>query len=329
MKNRILGSLVFVLFLTAGYFLGSMDFGLKDYSVKRERIIMGTVVEILIRNMPQDVAHNAINKAFAEFERIDNLFSTYKKESGVSELNSNLEKVTVDSEIYFILKKCDEITKSTNGAFDAATGNIVDVWNFNSTQPQIPDSEILSEAVDNSGWINVELSDSNYVIKKKRIRFNFGAIAKGYAVDKAAFVLANLGINDFLINAGGEIKTSGKNWKVGIQHPRRPTELIKSLLIEDYSVATSGDYEQYFELTGKRYHHILNPKTGYPARDIQSVTIVAKDNFVADAYATGVFVLGKDKGLALIESIEAIEGMIITESGEIINSSGFNKYVWR
>lgn len=329
MKNSLLGSTVFVLFIIAGYFLGSMDFGLKDNFVKRERIIMGTVVEILIRNLPQDVANNAIDKGFAEFERIDNLFSTYKKESGVSELNSDLEKVTVDSEIYFILKTCNEITKSTNGAFDAATGNIVDAWNFSSTQPQIPEYEVLSEAVENSNWANVELSESNSVIKKKRIRFNFGAIAKGYAVDKAALVLINLGINDFLINAGGEIKTSGKNWKVGIQHPRRQTELIKSLLIEDYSVATSGDYEQYFELNGKRYHHILNPKTGYPAMDIQSVTIVAKDNFVADAYATGVFVLGKDKGLALIESIESIEGMIITESGEILTSSGFNKYVWR
>ena len=128
---------------------------------------------------------------------------------------------------------------------------------------------------------------------------NFGAIAKGYAVDKAIDVLKTLGIKEALVNAGGEISVIGNDWIVGIQHPREINSIIKKIKLDGFTVATSGDYEQYFEVDGNRYHHILDPKTGYPSKGLRSVTIINKLNAIADALATAVFVMGKENGIKI------------------------------
>lgn len=331
MKNFLIAGGIFLFFFVAGFFLGSYKYDSADSTVKRERITMGTLVEIIVRGKSDETANNAINKAFAEFERINNVFSTYNDTSIISIINKDGSKTdfNIDSEMFCILSKCNDITKATNGAFDIATGNIINLWNFGSENPTVPEDSILSLGLSNSGWENIELKTDSILIKKKNVSFNFGAIVKGYAVDCAAKVLSDLGITDYLINAGGEIKTSGSNWKVGIQHPRKTNEIVKTLMIDNISVATSGDYEQYFEINGKRYHHIIDPANGFPANGCQSVTIIAKDDLTADAFATGIFVLGKDEGMKLIESNSSIEGMIINNSGEVFTSSGFNKYVWR
>ncbi|MDP3831072.1 MAG: FAD:protein FMN transferase [Ignavibacteriaceae bacterium] len=330
MKNFVTAGLIFLFFFVVGYFIGNYDFGSNSNSVKRERILMGTVIEIIIRDVPELEANEAINKAFDEISRIDNIFSSYNDISNVYTINKNLsEEIVITPEIYFVLSKCDEIYKTTNGAFDVSTGNIIKLWDFAAVNPAIPNDSSLAVSLSNSGWKNVELKNDSILIKKKNVSFNFGAIAKGYAVDCAAKVLSDLNITEYLINAGGEIRTSGKNWKIGIQHPRKTNEILKTLLIENVSVATSGDYEQYFEIAGKRYHHIINPANGYPANGCQSVTIIADDDLTADAYATGIFVMGFKNGMELIERKTSIEGMIISDSGEVFLSSGFNKYVWR
>ncbi len=155
-----------------------------------------------------------------------------------------------------------------------------------------------------------------------------GAIAKGYAVDKAMEVLLKKGISDGLINAGGEIKVIGEQWIVGIQHPREINFLAAKIKLDNNTaVATSGDYEQFFEKDGRRYHHILNPKTGYPADELQSVSLIAQDVTIADGLATAVFVLGTTKGLRLIESLPETEAMIIDSSGFMSYSSGFKKFL--
>ncbi|MCH9028670.1 MAG: FAD:protein FMN transferase [Bacteroidetes bacterium] len=158
---------------------------------------------------------------------------------------------------------------------------------------------------------------------------NFGAIAKGYAVDKAVNVLIKLGINSALVNAGGEIKTIGDDWVIGIQHPRNQNQIIEKVNPGGMSVATSGDYEKYFELDGKRYHHILNPKTGYPADSLISVTVLNKSCTIADALATAVFVLGQAKGMRLIENLPETEVMIIDNQMNKTYSSGFEKFISR
>ncbi len=150
---------------------------------------------------------------------------------------------------------------------------------------------------------------------------------KEKAVQKAIEVLKKSGITEALVNAGGEISVIGSDWKVGIQHPRDEREIIAAVKLKDITVATSGDYEQYFEQDGIRYHHIIDPKTGYPARGLQSVTVINQSNTFADALATAVFVMGNEKGMKLIESLDNTEAMIIDDKGKIFYSSGFKKFL--
>ena len=176
--------------------------------------------------------------------------------------------------------------------------------------------EAIDSALSLSGWKKIKLLDENKIIKKKKVGLNFGAIAKGYAVDRAIDVLKTLGIKEALVNAGGEISVIGNDWIVGIQHPREINSIIKKIKLDGFTVATSGDYEQYFEVDGNRYHHILDPKTGYPSTGLQSVTIINKSNAFADALATAVFVMGKENGIKLIESLDDTEAMIIDDRGQ-------------
>ena len=166
---------------------------------------------------------------------------------------------------------------------------------------------------------------------KKGMKLDLGGIAAGYAVDKGIDAIKKCGINNALINAGGDIRVTGESenskWKIGILHPREENKLINTLTLKDISVTTSGDYRKYFVSGGKRYHHILNPNTGLPTEGVQSVTIIAPLAVDSDALATTVFVLGKNKGMELIEKLKDVEGIIIDSDGLAIYSSGAKNYI--
>ena len=327
MKNAILyGVLVIVLFLIGFFIARNSSDEIKSF--KRTQILLGTVVEIQVRDANEQKADDAITKAFAEVKRIDDLFTTYNEESPVSKVNSlSYSIISVDSEIYGLIVLCDSITKLSNGSFDVSLDNLTEVWGFYTDDPQLPTKVEIDSALLNSGWQKIPLLGDNKIIKKGNVGLNFGAIAKGYAVDQAINVLKNNGIKTALVNAGGEISLIGNDWIVGIQHPREINSLITKIKLDGLTVATSGDYEQYFEASGKRYHHILDPKTGYPSPGLQSVTIINKSNTIADALATAVFVMGKEKGMKLIETLDETEAMIINDKGKISYSSGFEKYL--
>jgi thiamine biosynthesis lipoprotein len=328
LKNAILyGVLVIVLFLI-GFFIArnSRDEDVK--TIKHTKILLGTVVEIQIRENDEKKAEDAITKAFAEVKRIDDLFTTYNEASSVCKINNSADTIIdIESEVFNLIVLCDSITKLSNGSFDVSLDNLTKAWDFYTDDPQLPTKAELDSALLNSGWQKITLLGDNKIIKKGNVGLNFGAIAKGYAVDKAIDVLKKLGIKEALVNAGGEICVIGKDWIVGIQHPREINSLIKKIKLDRFTVATSGDYEQYFEASGKRYHHILNPKTGSPSNGLQSVTIINKSNTFADALATGVFVMGKENGLKLIENLDDTEAMIIDSEGKIFYSSGFERFL--
>ena len=319
---------IMALFLI-GFFLAKSD-NSQVQLFKRTKILMGTVVEVQVRDKNVDRADLAISKAFDEIKRIDELFSTHYKESPVKKINDELNSsVTLNEELFKLILFSDSIVKISENAFDISLGNLIDLWGFSSGKQNVPNHENLNAALINSGWTNIKLETSSKVIFKNQVKFDFGAIAKGYAVDKAIEILKNNNIEAALVNAGGEIKGYGFNWIVGIQHPRNRNELVEKIIINEMSAATSGDYEQFFEQDGKRYHHILNPKTGMPANGCQSVTVVCKENKTADALATAVFVLGKEKGMKLIGSLKDVEGMIIDLHGNIFKSKGFTKFLLR
>jgi len=295
--------------------------------INRSRILLGTVVEIQVRDKDRKKAETSIEKAFNEIKRIDELFSTYNEDSPIWKLNHNKDTlITVDPEIFSLMALCDSIYNLSYGSFDVSLNKLITTWGFDSDDPFMPDDDKLSSALLNSGWNNINLLEENSFKRSTGTELNFGAIAKGYAVDKAVNVLIKLGINSALVNAGGEIKTIGDDWVIGIQHPENQNLIIEKVNPGEMSIATSGEYEKYFELNGKRYHHILNPKTGYPADSLISVTVLNKSCTIADALATAVFVLGQSKGLRLIERLPETEVMIIDNQMNKIYSSGFEKF---
>ncbi len=327
MKKTVLYSTFVIILFAIGFFIARMGND-EIHIIERSRILLGTVVEIQIRETDRKKAETSIEKAFNEIKRIDDLFSTYNEDSPVWKLNHNQDTlINVDPEIFSLMVLCDSISNLTNGSFDVSLNKLLTTWGFDGDDPSLPVEEKLSSALLNSGWNNIELLEDNSFNRKAGTELNFGAIAKGYAVDKAVNVLINLGIKSALVNAGGEIKTIGDDWVIGIQHPRNQNQIIEKVNPEKMSVATSGDYEKYFELNGKRYHHILDPKTGYPSDSLISVTVLNKGCTIADALATAVFVLGPFYGKRLIENLPETEVMIIDNQMNKIYSSGFEKFV--
>ncbi|MBK7631706.1 MAG: FAD:protein FMN transferase [Ignavibacteriales bacterium] len=327
MKNAIAyGVLVIVLFFIGFFIARNNDNETK--TIKYTQILLGTVVDIQVRDDDEKKAEDAITQAFAEVKRIDDLFTTYNEESPVWKINYSTDSIiSVDPEIFSLIVLCDSITKISDGCFDVSLDDLTKTWGFDSDNPHLPSQSEIDSALIKSGWQKIKAVGNNQVIKTGIVGLNFGAIAKGYAVDKAMNVLRKSGLKEALVNAGGEISALGNNWVVGIQHPRETNSIIKKLKLNNYTVATSGDYEQYFEKDGIRYHHILDPKTGYPSKGLQSVTIISKSNAFADALATAVFVMGKNQGMKLIESLIDTEGMIIDSEGKIFYSTGFKKFL--
>lgn len=302
----------------------------KDTSVKRSRFFLGTIVEIQVKDLEKEKAEDVISKAFDEFSRIDDLLSTYNINSPVWKINNNPDSLLkVDPEIYSLLKNCLQISDSTYGAFDVCIDTLISLWGFGKEKMSVPDGKNIQKALLSSGKKNLKLINNNTIIRYKDVKFNFGAIAAGYAVDKVVELLRKNNVKNALVNGGGEIRTLGNNWSIGIQHPRVPGAILDRIRLNGFSIATSGDYEQYFEENGVRYHHIIDPKDGYPAGGCQSVTIIAKTSAMADALATGIFVLGPENGMDLIESLDSVEALIVDKNGKVSKSSGFHNFLLR
>ena len=298
--------------------------------IKRTQVALGTFVDIEVRDLDSRDANRAITAAFQEVQRIHREFSPFNKSGPVWQANhGTTETVAVSQELHDLLLVCDAIHKKTNGAFDPAMEALFQIWRVRDKKTPIPTDTEVTAALALSGWLRIGLSDRLEITRHPGVEISFGAIAKGYAVDRMAAKLKEAGVENALVNAGGEIRTLGKGWVVGIQHPSIPEALVRKINLSDRAVATSGDYEQYLEDKGKRYHHILDPVTGYPATGCSSVTVIAESCIEADAYATGMFVMGPKRGLDLANRIPGLEAMVIDGSGTVFYSKGFENYLWR
>ncbi|MBR9974243.1 MAG: FAD:protein FMN transferase [Bacteroidetes bacterium] len=319
---------MFFLALFVMAFYVALEFGKKkDDTIVRTQLAMGTMVEIQVRGLDRDAADAAINAAFAEVRRVDTLFSTYKPESPVWKLNRGTDTlVAVPDEVFALMLRCDTLWRASVGAFDVAVEPLIRAWGLDGEQPAVPADSVLAAALESSGWRHVSLEADNIVRKSPGAGVNFGAIAKGYAVDRAVAVLRARGATEALVNAGGEIRATGGSWEIGIQHPRSPSEFLAVLDLQGGAIATSGDYEKYFETDGQRYHHIFDPSTGYPARGCQSVSVIASDDVTADALATAVFVMGTEHGMEFLKQYPDIEALIVDQQGQVHATPAFDRY---
>jgi len=306
-------NLKFILFVSFSFLVLSFTFlsGCKSQVLYRDnRLAMGTSLEVI---SPYEKASKIV---FAEINRIEDLLSRYKPDSEVSKLNKN-GSLKVSNETFYIIKKSKEFYWLTNGSFDITCAPLLDIWGFTGKQYKVPEPGEIKNALRLVGSDKIILHDSDNMIQFKLpgMKIDLGGVAKGYALDSAIKKLKENNIDSCLINLGGQVyclgSKFGRSWVVRIKSPRG-RGIGNYLELKDKSAATSGDYEQYFIEDGIRYSHIFNPKTGYPADSgIKSVTIVAKDGLTADALSTSVFVLGKDKGNALLKKFKDARAEII------------------
>jgi thiamine biosynthesis lipoprotein len=288
---------------------------------------MGTSVEIAVSQTQAVKAEEGMEAAFREVQRIDFLMSHYREDSEISRVNRDAGKkeTKVSPEMLRMIERAIEFSSLSEGAFDITIGPVFRLWNFR--EGKFPEEKKLRENLKKVGYrqIKIDRTRSSIFLQEEGMEIDLGAIAKGYAVDSASAVLKEKGIENFLVNAGGDLKVSGSKekgvpWIVGIQHPRLPSQMVAKLSPRQAGVATSGDYKKFFIERGERYHHLLNPSTGTPARECQSVTVMAPSAMAADALATAVFVLGPKKGLALVKRMNDVHAIIVDRGGSVLVS---------
>lgn len=321
---RKLQLIIMVVYLTAYTVIGQAP--------KHNKVVklMGTRFEITAIHEDAQNAWDGINSAIAEVTRVERLISSWDPNSQTSAINKNagISPVEVDQELFDLITRSIHISKLTNGAFDISFASMDKIWKFDGSMMVMPSPFIVKNAAAKINFKNIVLDKENLTVylKEKGMKIGFGAIGKGYAAQKAKEKMVDLGIQNGVVNASGDLIAWGKQengnpFKVGIADPLNKAQMMSWLNIENGAIVTSGDYESFVIFDGKRYAHIIDPRTGYPTTGIKSVTIICPSPELADALATSVFILGTTEGLKLINQLKGIESLIITDDNEMITSN--------
>ena len=290
---------------------------------------MGSRFDITVVANDSIQANKYIDTAVEEISRIEKLISSWDDNSQTSEINRNAgtKPVKVDKELFDLIERAIGISKLTDGAFDISYASMDRIWKFDGSMTKMPSKEEITASVEKVGYKNIVLDKKNNTVflKLEGMKIGFGAIGKGYAADNAKDLLILKGVTSGIINASGDMNTWGKQpngneWKVAITNPMDKNKVFALLPITNGAVVTSGNYEKYVNFNGKRYTHIIDPRTGYPSTGIVSVTVFAPKAELADALATSVFVMGKEAGLDRINQLPKIECIIIDDNGNITKS---------
>ncbi|NGZ02389.1 MAG: thiamine biosynthesis protein ApbE [Nitrospira sp. WS238] len=297
---------------------------------KRAQMHMGTLVTLTVVAPDTSLKDRAMRAGFDEIKRLEQLLSTWRPDSELSHVNAEAGRrpVRVSQETVELVARSLDMAQLTRGGFNIALGPAVDAWSVTERQ-RIPDDEELRQLKPLLDWTSIQVNRETKTIYLPRegMRIDIGGIGKGYAADRAIEQMKRAGATGGVVALSGDIKTFGvlpeqSGFPVGIKHPRREGELVAIVELKDEAISTAGDYERFFEREGVRYHHILAPQTLQPARACQSVTIIAKEGVVADGLDTGIFVLGPEEGMALVEGLPGVEAVIIDAEGTMMVSSG-------
>lgn len=295
--------------------------------VRRSHHAMGTLVVITAWTTDPSKAQAAFKAAFDELDRLEAVLTVWRKDSDVTRVNARAGKgpVKVSEDTIRVVKKALELSKITDGKFDVTFGALSGLWKFDHDQDdKIPDPEEVKRRLPFIGYehIVVDEAEQTIALDKEGVSIHLGGIGKGYGVDRAVEILKAHGLRDFMVQAGGDLYVSGKRgerpWRVGIRDPRGPRDaFFAAAEVTDATFSTSGDYERFFIEDGVRYHHILDPDLGRPARGTRSVTIMAPDAMTADALSTGVFILGAERGLEVVEALDGVGAVVVDEDNEV------------
>jgi len=320
MNKSILASLLI--------FLSLITLGQKQSHTK-VLLLMGSRFELTAVSPDQDKAMKAIEAGITEIKRIENLISSWDTNSQTSEVikNAGVKPVVVDQELFNLIRRSIKISKLTGGAFDISYASMDKIWRFNGKMKELPDSSAVAASVAKINYKNIILNPEkrSVFLKEKGMKIGFGAIGKGYAANKALGIMSKMNLTGALVNASGDLISWGKDegdkdWKIGIVNPKQKEKVFSWLNINETAVVTPGNYEKYVTINGQKYSHIIDPRTGYPVKGLSSVSIICPNAELADALATSVFVLGKEKGLELINRLKGIECLMITDKQELLTS---------
>lgn len=302
---------------------------------KDTRVIMGTYITITAagKGLTEEQATRAINAGFAEVTRVDELMSTYKPQSQLSEVNreAGIKPVKVDPEVIEDTEQALATARATGGAFDPTIGPLVSAWKIGGKDARIPTQAEIDKAraLVDYRQVVVDRANGTVFLKKKGMSLDLGGVAKGYASDRAVEAMKKAGVKGGIVACAGDIRAfgtrpDGSPWGVGIQHPRDKDAVIARVELRDAAISTSGDYERYFIKDGVRYHHILDPRTGYPARGLMSLTVIAKQSWKADSM-TKMFVMGPEKAKAFAAAHPEVEVLMVDSQGKIFGTGRFAK----
>ncbi|MDO7603203.1 MAG: FAD:protein FMN transferase [Flavobacteriaceae bacterium] len=292
-------------------------------------ILMGSSFEITVVAEDEDFAKESLAIAKKEIIRIEDLISSWDQKSETSRINRNagIAAVEVSKELFDLIFRAQQISKLSSGAFDLTFAAIDKLWNFDGKESEMPNPDTLKASVFNIGYQLIELDEESLTVflPKKGMKIGFGAIGKGYAADRAKQLLVERGVLGGIINASGDMNTwgtkpDGSSWTIGIVNPMNKKKVFSWFSLEHNAVVTSGDYEKFTQINGRRYSHIIDPRTGIPSQGIVSCTVFAGKAELADAIATAIFVMGVQSGLFLIDQLPNIEAILIDDSGIIHRS---------
>lgn len=318
--------LLFLLILLSCIFIGGCTNNNAE-PISKSGIAFDTFVTITIYDS-QDEA--ILEHCFDLCSKYENLFSRTLESSEISKINSGTStSIMVSDETAEIIQKGIEYGNLSDGSFDITIGSISTLWDFKSDSPSLPDDALIKEALSSVNYKNVEVHDNTITLKNSETKIDLGGIAKGYIADKLKEYLISQGVEHALISLGGNIlaiggKLDGSDYTIGIQKPfDDKNSTIAAVKISDKSVVSSGIYERYFEINGKKYHHILDPSTGYPyENNLYEVTIISEKSIDGDCLSTTCFALGLEKGLDLIESMDDVEAIFITSDYKLHYTNG-------
>ena len=296
---------------------------------KRAVKLMGSRFDITIVANDALSAENNIDSVIAEITRIENLISDWKSDTQVSEVNRNagIKPVKVDAEVFALTERAIHFSKITGGAFDISFAAMDRIWKFDGSMKAMPSPEAIKKSVEKVGYENIELNKENSTIflKRKGMKIGFGALGEGYAADRCRDMMLAKGIKAGIVNGSGDMSTWGKHpngraWSVGITNPMKKDTIFAIIPLVKSAVVTSGSYEKFVVFNGKRYAHIINPVTGYPATGLCSVTVLGPSAETANGFSTSIMVLGKKAGLKLLKKYPDYQAILITDNGTIFST---------